>query len=497
VEKKALLLLSVALLGARLFAARAVGWGDSEALYACYALHPAPAYLDHPGLIGVLAGAIGSGGAPLPASAHFVTALLATAVPWLAFLAARSVGTTTRGALLGAIALAVTPEIAIGLFAMTPDLLLAIAWLGALTLASRALARPPSSLEAAASFLGAGLLAGIAASSKASGVLLLVALLVTYASPLARKHGRTPWPWAGVTAGLVVVLPVVFFEAKTGWPMVHHRLVSTQSGAGPSLRNVGAVLGGQAAYLSPLLAVAIVWLAVDLWRRRKEDAASALLFWTTAIPFVPLLALSLWSRVAEPHWLAPAFLSLPLHYARRFDATEGPLRHLSKRFARAAVGVALAMVALVHAWVLVPSLVRLAPASLDPRYDIANELFGWPDAVSAVEEIVTDEATRGEIVIVGPHWVVCAQLHARLGQRFRVGCATPIPDDFDAWSPRATWRNADKILYVTDARFDADPTKLLPDRAVGRRSRVTVLRGGRVARVFTLTLLERSARSER
>ena len=28
------------------------GFGDSEALYACYALHPQPAYLDHPALIG-------------------------------------------------------------------------------------------------------------------------------------------------------------------------------------------------------------------------------------------------------------------------------------------------------------------------------------------------------------------------------------------------------------------------------------------------------------
>ena len=31
-----------------------IGFGDSEALYACYAMHPQPAYLDHPGLIGVI-----------------------------------------------------------------------------------------------------------------------------------------------------------------------------------------------------------------------------------------------------------------------------------------------------------------------------------------------------------------------------------------------------------------------------------------------------------
>jgi Dolichyl-phosphate-mannose-protein mannosyltransferase len=502
VEKKLLVLLSVALLGARLLAARAVGWGDSEALYACYALHPAPAYLDHPGLIGVFASLIGHGGAPLPLTAHIVTTVLATAVPWLAVFAARSVGASARGAFLAGIAVAVTPEIAVGLFAMTPDLLLALAWLGSLALVARATAREPSSLDAAASFVGAGVLAGAAASSKASGVLLIVALLVTYASPLLRKHATTLWPWAGLLAGLVIVLPVVSFEARTGWPMVHHRLVSTQAGAGPSLRNVAAVLGGQLAYLSPLLSIALVWLGVDLFRHRKDDAASTLLFHATAIPFVPLLVLSLWSRVAEPHWLAPALLALPLHYARRLESTDAPARGrgtpfvFQRRFARAAAGIALVMVALVHAWVLVPSLVRLAPASFDPRFDIANELFGWPDAVSAVEEIAVDESARGEIVIVGPHWIVCAQLHARLGSRFRVGCATPIPDDFDTWTPRETWRKADKIIYVTDARFETDPSKTFPDRIVARRSRITVLRGGRVARVFTLSLLERSARGE-
>src|SRR5207248_9764051 len=50
---------SAALLVARLFAAGRVGFGDSVALYACWAMHPQPAYLDDPGLAGILARAIG------------------------------------------------------------------------------------------------------------------------------------------------------------------------------------------------------------------------------------------------------------------------------------------------------------------------------------------------------------------------------------------------------------------------------------------------------
>ncbi len=81
---------SVALFALRLVALTRVGFGDSEALYASYALHPQPAYLDHPGLIGAVARAIGGGTSPSPERAHLVTSVLATLVPWVMMLAARA-----------------------------------------------------------------------------------------------------------------------------------------------------------------------------------------------------------------------------------------------------------------------------------------------------------------------------------------------------------------------------------------------------------------------
>ena len=71
---------------------------------------------------------------------------------------------------------------------------------------------------------------------------------------------------------------------------------------------------------------------------------------------------------------------------------------------------------------------------------------------------------------------------------------TPIRDDFDAGS-RARWKEADAILYVTDNRFPTEAGSMLPQMSVARRSRVTSLRGGRVARTFVVTLLESRART--
>src|ERR1019366_2677410 len=118
-ELWALAALSASLLAIRLYAATRVGFGDSEALYAAYAVHPQPAYLDPPPLIGLVARALGGGTAPSPERAHLMTAVLASLVPWAMALACRGAGASWRRAFAAALVFAVVPEIAIGLFAMT------------------------------------------------------------------------------------------------------------------------------------------------------------------------------------------------------------------------------------------------------------------------------------------------------------------------------------------------------------------------------------------
>ena len=206
-ELLALAALSFLALAARLWAARHVGFGDSEALYASYALHPQPAYLDHPGLVGLFARSLGDGSAPDALTAHTATAIYSTVAPWLVVLAARASGAGFRGALLAGLGVAVVPEIALGLFAMTPDLLLFVAWTTSLACAAHGLRAAPSSRKAAAFLLLAGLLAGIGCAAKVTALTLLVALLVTYLSKSARAHAKTPWPWAGIATGLVVDRP--------------------------------------------------------------------------------------------------------------------------------------------------------------------------------------------------------------------------------------------------------------------------------------------------
>lgn len=483
---------TAALTALRAYAATTVGFGDSEALYAAYANHPQPMFLDHPGTVGLLMGALGGGRAPSPATAHAATTVAAALLPWLVVGAARALGAPWVRAASAGLLFAVVPEIAVGTFALTPDLPLAFAWLASLACAGLGLRRPADDSLGAAALVASGTLAGVATASKVSGALLVMALAATYLAPSARAHARAPWPWAGLAIALVPIVPLALFEHRSGYPMWTHRLLTTQRDAGVSLRNLGALLGGQLAYLSPVVAWVALRATRAMWRGGDDDDhVTALLVRATLVPLVALTALALWSRVAEPHWLAPAWLSLLLFVAVRGAPA-------SERTIVTATATAAAVSLAVHAWVLVPSSHRLLPPTADLRLDIASELYGWPEVAAEVRAQLSPAPLAPfaeEAVVVGPHWTVCAQLDAALSP-VRVGCATPVRDDFDRWLPRDEWKRRDRVVFVRDNRFADDGAAHLPAHAVASRSPVTVRRGGRVARELEVIVYESRARAD-
>lgn len=488
----------------RFYAANTIGFGDSEALYVTYGLHPQPSYLDHPGLVGAFAGALKGEGAPSPEDVHRITAVLATMAPWIVSVVAKALGATARASYVAALVCVAAPVLGVGLFGLTPDLLLFFAWLGAIGMAAAALESPapraaakgkaaPPPARFAAFALGAGLFAGVAASTKVTGLLLFPAFAWAWAQS---PHRRSPWPWIGLALGLLPLWPVIGWEVGHGFPMLHHRFVDTQGAAGFSLRNVGALVGGQLLYVSPILAVIAGFVARDLVRRRAEDPVTGLLFRVFVTTGIPLVLLMLWSRVAEPHWLTPALLVLPIHGARKlvpFGDDADPRSARWKKITIAGGVLGLVLTAAVHAWVLVPSAMKLAPKSYDAKLDITNELFGWRDALEQARELEAELSVDGSTVtIVSTTWMQCAQLAAQL-PKHAIGCATDQPSDFDGWYPRSEWEKSDRILLVGDNRFDVDPAKVVPTHVATRVERVTVFRGGLLARTFRLTVLERRA----
>ncbi|MET0591551.1 MAG: glycosyltransferase family 39 protein [Polyangiaceae bacterium] len=480
----AALLASALLLVVRLYAAQHIGFGDAEALYACYARHPQPVYLDHPGLIGVAARIIGGGSPPSPVAAHRITAVLCTVAPWAGALAARAAGVSPTTSAVAALALLLAPEISIGLFGLTPDLLLILFWYTSVAASLWAITARPGSLRALLGALASGAAAGLACDSKVSGALLLAGLALAWGSRHASAHRRTAAPWAALVVALIVVFPVVAEEIERGFPMLRHRLVDTQKEAGLSLRNLGAVLGGQLLYVTPPLLLGAYSVARDLHRRRHDDAIAYTL-WSVTVAALPLLPLCLVSRVAEPHWIAPLYLALPIHLARR-----SPFLHPT--LVKAALATSAIALTFAHAWVLLPIGPTLLGQKYEPRYDLANDLFAWKKTLPVVREALEESASDTPPIVVGPHWTVCAQVHAALPGSVLVGCRGDIRDDFADWLPSSTWEKAPTLLFVSDDRFPI-PLDLLHRRRVDSTWTAEVRRGGVVVRRAIIWRLVASA----
>lgn len=488
--------LSLGLLALRLHTARGLGWGDAEALYASYAWHPQPAYLDHPGLVGFLLDLLGDKGPPSAEAAHAVSACLATLVPWLGGLAARATGVDWERAATSVLALALVPELSVGLFGVSPDLPLAICWLGSLALAlwlSRRFDLESRSLSLLVAWLGLGLLLGLGTLSKVSAALLALALIVASLRRDRRRLWQGYGAWTAVACAAIVVSPLVAWELTHDFSMLEHRLVTTQHGAGLSLRNLGKLVGGQLLYVTPPFLIAAWFVARDLYSRRKQDPASSILWWSFSIPGLVLTLLSLWSDRAEPHWVAPALLALGVHAARS--------QAVSPRLARASLVTGLAVTLLVWTAVKTDVYIRLATSKLGeslggyrPRYDLTNDLYAWGPGQRLLRDAlskVVSESGQWPVVIGAPHWMLCAQAQVTVGERARVGCHSAEPTDFDRWLPQETWHQANILLLVHDSRYPVDPAREFPTRRVVARWHTQVRRGDQVVRTLRVTRLDR------
>ena len=490
---------SAAALMVRSYAASRIGFGDSEALYATYAQHPQAAYLDHPGLVGNAMRTFVQSAPPFtipPQAVHAATAFLATLVPWVFVLVARLAGASWARAARSALVVAVVPEVAVGLFALTPDLLLAFLWPMSIGLALYAVGEKPGETRGAVAWATAFFLAGAAATAKVSGLLLVLALVLFLFTSRGRSHAKSLGPWFGVLAAIVTVTPVFLYERLRGWPMLHHRLVDTQTGFGPSWRNIGALVLGQLGYLGPVAAVLAVIVLVRLARALKTsaepDAETVLLGLVTFVPLAGLVPFALLSRVAEAHWIAPGLLALPLFAAIETPSTS---RSTSRSLGAWSFATGLAITIGAHLWVLVPKAASLLPESRERQLDIASELYGWPQVISVTRAMADEEAAHsGQApIVIAPHWVLSAQLAAGLGPNIPVACDMDVPTDFDDWVPRERWQKADALLVVTDARFPLDPETRYPSWHVQSARTVSTFRGGRVIRNFRLALMYREA----
>ncbi len=293
------ILIGVAL---RLVLIAVVPLGNDEAYHVDWARHLQPGYLDHPPAVAwLMALPVRTLGAH-PLAVRLPALILQTlALAMASSLVQARAG--ERAALAVAVGLQAAPLFSLGAALIAPDAPLAFAWVGALWALQRALDRGPRWALLAGAFLGLGAL------SKLTAGLLGVALL---AALVATRDGRrllaTPWPWLGAALAAALASPMLLWNVAHGWPSFTFQASHGLSGRGFSAARLLASLGGQLAYVSPVL---LVLSAVAAWRallERRDALQAALAF--SALPVAAFFtAAAAFTPNALPHWPAPGWLS--------------------------------------------------------------------------------------------------------------------------------------------------------------------------------------------
>ena len=129
------------------------------------------------------------------------------------------------------------------------------------------------------------------------------------------------------------------------------------------------------------------------------------------------------------------------------------------------------------------------PASYVPRYDLSNELVGWPEVADAVAEELRGSPAGRRPIVGGCHYTSCAQLAFAARGRFAVRCPSPRTDQFDLFpgGDGSRSRGVD-LLYLRDERFPFEAQTLYRCGAAATRRAIRIQRGGRTVRRFELQL---------
>ncbi len=214
--------------------------------------------------------------------------------------------------------------------------------------------------------------------------------------------------------------------------------------------------------LGPALAYETASVVARAVRRQASRADLYVLLW--AFPAGAIFCTQpLWSDF-KPHWALIVWWPFALGLALRASGDEAPKARLRLRVHHA---YGWALIALVWASCHVPLgswlISRYRGGAADPRLDVTNDLYGWPELREWVVSSAGEEALK--MPFVGSRYQTAAQAAFALGDGVRF---TLLPRDLkarDEWPDLGIsdvqgpdWPHLHQpVLYVADNRYDAPP----------------------------------------
>ncbi len=408
-----LLLLLISMLLHLLVAGR-IALSVDEAHYALYGLKLDWSYFDHPPMVGWLQTLV------LPFSQSEWSLRLWPAVlmalsggllyrlsrelfpkesPWLAFGAVILLQTAIIVQLLG---IALVPEVPLLLFGLAAALSL---WFAVTRQYWR-------------DWLLLGLWLGLAGLSKYTAVTLALSVVVFVLWQGQWRLFLTPKPWLSAVVGLLMIVPVLYWNAQHDWISLRYQLGHGAPDRAWELARFARAQAGQVlAYAPGVYLFGLVALFSAFAQRHKSNRRFIL-----SLVLPPLLLFG-WAAGFEetlPHWTMLAFAALaPL-------SAHWVWYHWGHRWVRyTAIGslaYSLIVVLVVHSQFFLPWM------PFKPLHHPLSDLYGWPEAA---ERAVSLNHGQDMPLLVG-NWSLASRI-AWYARPHRVQVTDTRFDQFDLW----------------------------------------------------------------
>ncbi len=272
-------------------------------------------------------------------------------------------------------------------------------------------------------WLAVGAVFGVALLNKPLIAVLAVALLAGILAVGPRGALRSGWLWLGALIAIALWTPWLVWQAGEGWPQLE--VADSIAGGGSiSSESRWAFLPFQLLLVSPVLAP--VWIAGLLALLRRPSLRP---FRPFAVCWV-LLAAGFLLTAGKPYYLAGMFAVL---IAAGAIETERWLRHGRARVRRWALGLAIALSAVVSAVIALPVLPAGSTGPVLAANEDVGETIGWPEFVGTVAG-VSQTVPAGS-----PDPVIVTWNYGQAGAIDRFGPALGLPGVFSGHNGYWQW----------------------------------------------------------
>lgn len=388
----------------RLFAGYSTELTTDEAHYALYGLYLDWSYFDHPSMIGWLqAIALQFSDSDLamrimPIALFSAASLVLYKVcltlfpnenPWLGFVA---VAIMQSGVMLQLIGLAMLPD--------GPLLLLGL--LVVLVL-HRVLAS--GNLR---DWMLLGLLLGLAGLSKYTAVSLIITVLLALMYSKQWRQLLTPGPWLALIIGLVVIMPVLYWNYTHDWASFMYQIRHGTGKLNWELKRLVISQAGQLFVYGPgiyVFGMIAIFAGLGQYKKLGEQSGRGLMLCLALS--LPVLLLFGWNSGYEmtlPHWTSFGWVALsPL--AARWIIQSWHVRWV-RLCVKASVVYAVLFISLVFSQLISPWI------PFPDNKDFLRDLYGWGQAAQKAEQLRSEvAATAGSVpLIFTENWTLASRL---------------------------------------------------------------------------------------